>query len=197
MGAKDPRVDAYIAKAGGFAKPILTYLREIVHKGCPDVVETMKWSSPFFMHNGILCNMAAFKQHCTFGFWRGREVLEKRSEAMGQFGRITSLKDLPSEKALICYVKKAALLSESGVKLEKSPQRKPRVELATPPELKNALKKNKKAEETFKNFNPSHRREYIDWITEAKREETRAKRVEQTVEWLAEGKRRHWKYQNC
>jgi uncharacterized protein YdeI (YjbR/CyaY-like superfamily) len=197
MGAKDPRVDAYIAKAGDFAKPILSHLREIVHKGCPDVTETMKWSAPFFMHNGILCNMAAFKQHCTFGFWRGKEVLEKKAEAMGQFGRITSLKDLPNDKTLIGYVKKAALLSESGVKREPKPGTKPRAELPAPPELDMALKRNKKASETFKNFSPSHRREYIEWITDAKREETRTKRVEQTVQWLAEGKSRHWKYQNC
>jgi uncharacterized protein YdeI (YjbR/CyaY-like superfamily) len=155
----------------------------------------MKWSAPFFMHHGILCNLAAFKQHCTFGFWT-RDVMEKRGEAMGHFGRIESVKDLPSEKDLIDYIKKAARLNESGEK-PKQEKRKPRAELATLPDLATALKKNKKAAETFKNFSPSHRREYIEWITQAKREETRIKRVQQAIEWLAGGKSRHWKYENC
>jgi uncharacterized protein YdeI (YjbR/CyaY-like superfamily) len=196
MGPRDKRVDAYIAKSADFAKPILTYIREAVHKGCPEVVETIKWSMPFFMHHGILCNLAAFKQHCSFGFWRRDLVGEKKAEGMGQFGKIESVKDLPSQKALVEYVKKAARLNEAGDKPKKA-KPKPRAELATPPDLEMALKKNKKAAETFKNFTPSCRREYNEWITEAKREETRVKRVEQTIQWLAEGKSRNWKYQNC
>ena len=195
MGARDKRVDAYIAKAGDFAKPILTTIREAVHKACPDVAETMKWSAPFFMRNGILCNMAAFKQHCAFGFWN-RNVMEKRGEAMGHFGRLESLKDLPNQKALIDAIKKAARLNESAEKPKKL-KPKPRAELATPPDLEMALQKNKKACDTFKNFSPSCRREYNEWIIEAKREETRAKRVQQTIQWLTEGKPRNWKYMNC
>jgi uncharacterized protein YdeI (YjbR/CyaY-like superfamily) len=195
MGARDPRVDAYIAKSADFAKPILTHLRETIHKACPEVTETLKWSMPSFMHHGILCGFAAFKEHCTFGFWR-QELLEKKEGAMGHFGRIQSLKDLPSQKQLITYIKKAAQLNESG---EKPPRERsaPRPALPTPDDLKLALKKNKKAAETFENFSPSCRREYIEWITEAKREETRAKRLDQTIVWLAEGKQRNWKYQNC
>jgi len=113
MGARDQRVDAYIAKAGDFAKPILTALREAVHKACPDVAETMKWSAPFFMRNGILCNMAAFKKHCAFGFWN-RGVMEKRGQAMGHFGRLESIKDLPTQKVLIDAIKKAARFNESA-----------------------------------------------------------------------------------
>ena len=195
MGARDKRVDAYIAKAADFAKPILTHIREAVHKGCPEVTETIKWSMPFFMHHGILCNLAAFKEHCTFGFWN-RNVMEKRGDAMGQFGRIESLKDLPSQKALVDAIKKAARFNESAEKPKKA-KPKARAELATPPDLDAALKKNKKACDTFQNFSPSHRREYIEWVIEAKREETRVKRVEQTIQWLSEGKPRHWKYLNC
>jgi uncharacterized protein YdeI (YjbR/CyaY-like superfamily) len=200
MSTRDPRVDAYIQKQAEFARPILERLREAVHKGCPDVTETVKWSMPFFMRKAILCHMAAFKAHCSFGFWKGNLVVgksEKSEEGMGQFGRIESLKDLPSDKVLIGYVKKAVELDEAGVKRE--PKREPRAPIPTEPpaDLAAGLKKNKKARETFEKFRPSHKREYIEWITEAKREETRQKRLAQTLEWLTEGKSRHWKHQNC
>ena len=197
MGTRDPRVDAYIAKSADFAKPILTHIREIVHAACPDVEETMKWSMPFFDYHGPLCNMAAFKAHVGFGFWKGALVLGRGTaddeRAMGQFGRITSVKDLPPKKELTALIKKAAKLNEEGVKVEK--KKAPRAELPVPPELAAALAKNKKARANFEAFPPSHRRDYNEWIGEAKREETRAARVKQAIEWIAEGKSRNWKYE--
>ena len=200
MPTTDPRVDAYIAKSADFARPILENIRDVVHSACPEVEETMKWSFPHFMHNGMLCSMASFKQHCALGFWKGALIFgaERDREAMGQFGRITKLSDLPSRKELAGYVKKAMALNEEGAKVPKV--RKPglprrTVPTAPPPDLAAALKKNAKARATFEKFPPSHRREYIEWITEAKREETRARRLAQTIEWLAEGKARNWKYQ--
>ena len=199
MGTRDSRVDAYIANAPEFARPILEHLRKIVHNGCPDVSEAIKWGTPFFVREGLLCNMAAFKAHCSFNFWRGSRIIPKvnrRREAMGQFGRITSVKDLPSEKVLLGYVKEAARLDETGIKGEmKPPKPKPKPAAVAPGDLIALLKKNEKAAATFERFSPSRRREYIEWITEAKREETRQKRLEQTIAWLAEGKSRNWKYE--
>lgn len=201
MAKRDPRIDAYIAKSAAFAKPILIHLRKVVHDACPDVQETMKWSFPHFMHHGILCGMAAFKQHCAFGFWKGSQVVgkgdNKSDEAMGQFGRITSLDDLPTKKAMSVLIKKAMKRNESGEKAPAKVKKKPRPEAAVPDDLFLALRKNKKALATFDGFSPSHRREYIEWITEAKRPETRLSRLKTTMEWLADGKPRHWKYQNC
>jgi uncharacterized protein YdeI (YjbR/CyaY-like superfamily) len=176
-------------------------LRKLVHAGCPEVEETMKWSFPHFMHQGILCGMGAFKQHCTFGFWKRELVLGKNhgaaeEDSMGQFGRITALADLPPEKILLGYIRKAAALNEAGVK---SPARKPRAKkkLVVPAAFTAALKKNKTALATFENFSPSHKREYVEWITGAKREETRNSRLATAIAWLAEGKSRHWKYASC
>jgi uncharacterized protein YdeI (YjbR/CyaY-like superfamily) len=193
MVKKDPRVDAYIAKSADFAQPILRHLREIVHKGCPEVEETMKWSSPHFLYLGMLCGMAAFKSHCAFGFWKGKLIVPERPEAMGQFGRIASVSDLPKASVLLGYVREAARLNETGEKIPRKPRR-PKKALATPPDLAAALKKNAKARATFEGFSPSHKREYIEWITEAKTEETRKKRLDNAVEWMAEGKPRNWKY---
>ncbi|HEX4629660.1 MAG TPA: YdeI/OmpD-associated family protein [Chthoniobacterales bacterium] len=198
MATKDPRIDAYIANSAEFAKPILKHLRKVVHAGCPDVVETLKWSMPHFDHKGVMCGMAAFKQHCAFGFWKADLILDRGPTAeksgMGSFGAIRSLADLPSEKTLIGYVKKAAALNETGVKAPGRTQPKKRKPLPMPPDFTAALKKNAKAQKAFENFSPSHRREYIEWVTEAKREETRKERLAQSVKWLAEGKARHWKY---
>jgi uncharacterized protein YdeI (YjbR/CyaY-like superfamily) len=193
MGKKDPLVDAYIAKSAGFAKPILRHLREIVHKGCPEVEETMKWSFPHFMYKGMLCSMASFKNHCAFGFWKGKLIVPGKSDAMGQFGRITSLSDLPKDSVLLGYVREAARLNETGEKLPRK-SREPRKALPTPSDLVAALKENAKARRTFEGFSPSNRREYVEWITEAKTDETRKRRLDTTVEWMAEGKRRNWKY---
>jgi len=199
MPKKDPRIDAYIAKATDFAKPILTHLRKLVHAADPDVVETIKWNMPHFDHKGIVCGMAAFKAHCSFGFWKGM-ILGNRAaedEAMGQFGRIKSLADLPGDKVLLGYIKKAVQLNEAGVKKAAPPRSKVRKELVVPDYFTGALRKNKKALATFEGFSYSHKKEYVEWITEAKREETRANRVATALAWLAQGKARNWKYMNC
>src|ERR1700730_15914685 len=189
MVKKDTRIDAYIDKAAPFAKPILKRLRKVVHAGCPNVEETLKWSMPHFDYKGVMCGMAAFKEHCVFGFWKQKLIFPgdaaKMEEAMGHFGCIKSLDDLPSEKTLIGYVRKAAGLNEKGIKEpgRKKPQkRKP---LPVPECLIAALKKNAKAKATFENFSPSHQREYIEWLTEAKREETRRQRLKTTIQWLS------------
>jgi uncharacterized protein YdeI (YjbR/CyaY-like superfamily) len=198
MATKDSRIDAYIAKAAEFAKPILKHLRKIVHVGCPNVEETMKWSMPQFDYKGMMCGMAAFKQHCVFGFWKeslifnGNKAVEKK--AMGSFGCITSLADLPGEKTLIGYVKKAFALNEAGIKAPKRTQPKKREPIEVPDYFAAALKENARAGKTFEGFPPSHRREYLAWVTEAKREETRNQRLATSIEWLAEGKARNWKY---
>ncbi len=198
MGTRDPRIDAYIEKSAGFAQPILTHLREVVHAACPEVEETLKWGMPYFMHHGMLCGMASFKQHATFTFWKGALVVDGQEEtekAMGQFGRITSVKDLPPRKVLAGYVKKAAKLNEEGAGTPRATAKVATAEPEVPVELTAALRTNAKARATFESFSPSHRREYVQWIFEAKREETRARRVATAVEWLSEGKSRNWKYE--
>jgi uncharacterized protein YdeI (YjbR/CyaY-like superfamily) len=197
---RDPRVDAYIANSAEFARPILEHLRDVVHRACPQAEETLKWRMPTFIYHGMLCGMAAFKQHCTFGFWKHELVVGQEqagdAQAMGQFGRITQLADLPSRKLLASYIKKAMRLNEEGIKAPRAaPKRKPARRV--PDDLAAALKKNRKAAATFAAFSPSHQREYVEWITEAKREETRAKRLATAIQWIAEGKPRNWKYMNC
>ena len=197
--SRDPRIDAYIAKSAPFAQPILTHMREVVHAACPDVEETMKWSMPHFDYKGMMCGMAAFKAHCSLGFWKASLIpgLKPNSanggDAMGNLGCIRSLDDLPPKKVLAGYVKEAMRLNDEGITVAKAKKpTKPAAEV--PPELAAALAKNRKAKAVFDAFPPSHRREYIDWIVDAKRDETRAKRIAQTVEWVAEGKQRNWKY---
>lgn len=198
----DPRIDDYIKKSAPFAQPILQHLRSLVHKACPHVEETMKWSFPHFDYKGILCSMAAFKQHCSFGFWKGtvmkdsKELLNVVGDTnMAHFDRITSLKDLPSDKVLMSYIKEAVRLNEEGVKLPSKEKKPSKAEIPIPEELVSALKRNKKAKETFDQFSPSHKREYLEWITEAKSDATKEKRIDTMIEWLTEGKSRHWKYQ--
>jgi uncharacterized protein YdeI (YjbR/CyaY-like superfamily) len=196
VGKRDPRVDQYIAKSAGFAKPILTHIRKVVHEACPDVEETMKWSMPHFDYKGMMCGMAAFKEHCAFGFWKASLVLGDpgAGDGMGSFGRVTSIKDLPSVRQLTAYVKKAAQLNDDGVKVArgKSAPKKP---ITMPPVFAAALKMNKAAHKAFAAFSPSHQREYLEWITEAKTDATRTKRMATAVAWLAEGKSRNWKYE--
>ena len=198
MGTRDKRVDAYIEKSAEFARPILRHLRELVHDACPEVQEEMKWSFPHFTYKGMFASMAAFKEHCAFGFWKGEQVVgtdAKAKEAMGSFGRITALADLPAKKTLIAYLKKAKQLNDDGVKaVRRKTEKKP---LVVPAELTRALKTSKKARECYAGFSPSQQREYADWIAEAKTDATREKRLASTLEWLAEGKTRYWKYQNC
>lgn len=196
MGTRNPRVDAYIAKAAPFAQPILEHIRSVMHEACPDVEESLKWNMPHFMYHGMLGGMSAFKAHCAFGFWRGKLVIpEQNREAMGQFGCITSVKDLPSRRKFIAYVKKAMQLNEEGVRAPRATSAKPKKPLPVPPDLAQALGRSRKLGATFEGLAPGQRREYIEWITEAKKDETRARRIAQAVKWISEGKTRNWKYQ--
>jgi uncharacterized protein YdeI (YjbR/CyaY-like superfamily) len=204
MGTKNPQVDQYIAKSADFAQPILNHLRKIIHEGCPEVEEMIKWSFPAFMYKGMLCGVAAFKAHCTFGFWKGDLLFagdpaaqERAAQAMGHFGRLTNLSELPPKQVLLQYVKEAARLNDAGIKKPARTQPKEKKPLVVPDCLSAALRKNKQAQATFERFSYSHKKEYVEWITEAKREETRAKRLETTIAWLTEGKSRNWKYANC
>jgi len=201
MPKKDPRIDLYISKSADFAKPILIHIRELIHKVCPDVEETIKWGFPRFDYKGPLCDMAAFKHHCSFGFWKASLMKDKTlianaktESAMGHYGKITSLKDLPSNKKITANIKDAMTLNEDRVKLPSRKSITLKAEIKTSEFFLKALKKNKKAFAAFENFSPSHKREYVEWITEAKKEETRNRRMETAIEWMAEGKSRNWKY---
>ena len=201
MATTDPFVDGYIDKAQDFAKPILRHLRELVHNACPDVTETKKWSFPHFDYKGMMCSMAAFKEHCAFNFWKqpllDQNAFPAEKTAMGSFGRITSLKDLPSDKVMKKLIHDAMKLNDEGVKVAKAPASKEKKELVVPDILQKALKTDALAAETFNNFPYSCKKEYVQWIEEAKTDATREKRLATTLEWLAEGKRRNWKYENC
>ena len=201
MPSHDPRIDAYIGKSAEFARPILERLRAVVHEACPEVEETLKWSAPSFVHAGaILCGMAAFKQHVSFGFWKHALVMgdDVQRDGMGSFGKMASLKDLPPRRELVALVKKAMTLNEQGVKTPGVRKRStPKPPPVAPDDLAAALKENRQAAAAFKAFSPSHQREYVEWITQAKREETRQKRLAQAIEWLAQGKPRNWKYMGC
>jgi len=197
MGKRDPRVDAYIEKAADFAKPILIEIRARVHAACPDVEEDMKWSSPTFLYRGMLCGMAAFKEHAMFGFWKGPLVLGSRAEEAGSSGafrtRLVKVSDLGSKKAMAADIKKAMALNEAGVTLPRA-RRRPAKPAAVPDDLAAALQKNQKAQAAFEKFSPSHQREYAEWITQAKRAETRARRLQIAVQQISEGKPQNWKY---
>ena len=200
MANHDPRVDAYIAKSASFARPILEHLRALVHEACPTVDESLKWSMPFFSYKAApLCMMAAFKQHCSFGFWLSKEVTGGSDEdGMGQFGKLASLKDLPPDRQLSAHLKKAMALNEAGVK-----KARPKAAAKPAPTLPDDLaallaqKKHAAARKAWESFPPGAQREYVDWIAEAKTDATRQKRLATTLEWLAEGKRRNWKYEKC
>ena len=200
MGKRDKRVETYIANSAPFARPVLNHLREIVHQGCPDAEETIKWGMPFFEYKDeILCNMASFKKHCSFGFWKASilsdpdhilELVGKTS--MGSLGQLTDLSDLPPNRILIKYIKAAAKLNKEGVKVaQKSTAKK---ELEVPEYFAKAIARNKRALKTFNSFSNTNRKEYVEWVTGAKTEETRSKRLDTAIEWLAEGKIRNWKY---
>ena len=201
MGTQDPRVDDYIEKSAPFAQPILRHLREVVHAAAPGIEETLKWGIPHFMRDGIVCSMAAFKQHCVFGFWKHALVVkdggDRSGDAMGSFGRIESLSDLPSRKALAGYVREAVRLNEAGLKLPKATAPKHPKTHAMPEALRAGLAGNAKARAAFERLTPSQRYEYVEWIAEAKREDTRERRLAAALDWIAEGKTRHWKYQKC
>jgi len=200
MGTKDKRVDAYIAKSGDFAQPILKHLRQVVHKACPEAEETIKWGMPSFTYHGILCIMASFKAHCAFVIWKFERMPDKfkaltqiERTAMGHLGRITSKKDLPSDKLLTSLLKEAMKLNAAGVKSAPKPKAA-KEKLVVPDYMLAALRRNKKALVTFEAFSESHKREYVEWIIEAKTAATRERRLETTIEWLTEGKARNWKY---
>ncbi|MCI3938113.1 YdeI/OmpD-associated family protein [Chryseobacterium aahli] len=201
MEKYNPLVDEYIEKSQDFAKPILHYIREIVHEFCPDAEETIKWKFPTFMYKEkILCSMVSFKQYCSMGFWLHDEMqtiknLETDVEKTNMFslGKITKLEDLPSKPQLKKIILEAMELTDMGVKLKKAPPSSTAIEV--PEYFKNALTQNKKALEVFEKASPSFRKEYINWIVDAKTETTRNKRMEQALEWIVEGKGRNWKYE--
>ena len=194
MPPKDKRIDAYIAKAQPFAQPIMKKLRELVHKACPDVTETIKWGMPSFEYKGPMFGFASFKQHCVGGFWKAKLLVDKNNylgerknqggDAMGNLGRMTSIKELPPDKAIIDFIKQHMKLNDEGIKVEK--KIKPKKELVIPKELITALSKNKKSKTTFENFSESGKREYADWIADAKTDATRNKRLADAIAWMEE-----------
>lgn len=201
MEQYDSRVDAYIAKSADFARPILIHLRGLVHIASADLKETMKWSSPFFDHDGPVCQMAAFNKHCAFGFWKATlmddpyQILNQEPDTAGSLGRITSIADLPEDNILIQYIQQALALNTEGIKVPsriKTQQQKS--ELEVPPYLTEALDQSPGVKEQFEKFSPSQKKEYITWLEEAKTEGTRIKRLNTAIEWIGEGKPRHWKY---
>ncbi len=197
--SRDPRINAYIARKAPFARPILEHIRERVHAAVPDVEETLKWGAPAFTIGGkILLMMAAFKEHAALNFWRGQELRGGAAEAdaMGQFGKLTSLDDLPSDKELDALIIKAAELTATAPAPRK-PKHAPKPPPELQPEFAAALAAAPKAKAALDSFPPSAQRDYLEWIAEAKQPATRTKRIETAIEWLGEGKRRHWKYQNC
>ncbi|HTV83786.1 MAG TPA: YdeI/OmpD-associated family protein [Dyella sp.] len=195
MASRDPRVDAYIAKSADFARPILEHIRMVVHSACPEAEETIKWGFPHFDYRGaMMCSMAAFKQHCSFGFWQRKDVTGTQAEqGMGQFGKILSIKDLPGKRELTGYIRKAMALNDAGIKKPR-PASAPKPPPILPADFAALLNKRAAARKTYEAFSPSAQREYIDWITEAKTDATRQRRMDTALEWLAEGKQRNWKY---
>jgi uncharacterized protein YdeI (YjbR/CyaY-like superfamily) len=190
---RDPRIDTYIAKAAPFAKPIITQVRDVVHEACPEIVETLKWGHPSFDHHGIVCGVAAFKAHCVLSFWK--------AALLGDAGllrrEVKAVADLPGRRDFVRLVKQAAKLNEDGVKRSEEPRKSPSDTrtLDVPDVLTNALRKNKKAQATFEAFSYTNKKDYVEWITDAKSDDTRQARLEQAIEWMAEGKPRNWKYQ--
>jgi uncharacterized protein YdeI (YjbR/CyaY-like superfamily) len=202
MKSQDERIDLYIAKSADFAQPILNHLRKVIHSACPGVNETIKWGFPHFDYCGeILCSFASFKQHCSFGFWKASIMNDPYGllqtvgkTAMGHMGKLTNLSDLPTDKILKEYIKEAARLNKEGIKLPTKVKTASAKSLEVPPYFTAALKKNKKALQTFEAFSYSHKKEYVEWVIEAKTDATRDKRMATTIEWLSEGKNRHWKH---
>lgn len=198
MPVLDPRIDAYLAAAPAFAQPILARLRDDVHAACPGVVETIKWSRPhFLLDDKLLCGMSAFKAHCAFGFWEREGAAPGQAGAMGDYGRITTLADLPARAELRRQIRAAAALLQAGAPRASKPDRAPRAVLTMPEDFAAALAATPAARGHYEAFAPSKQRDYLEWVLEAKREDTRARRIAQAVEWLAEGKARHWKYEGC
>jgi len=203
MGTRTALLDAYVAQSPEYARPILVKIRDAFHAGCPELEEKIKWGHASFEYKGMLGGMAVFKKHVTFGFWKSRlmddfdKLFQRGPKSSPMGARVESLADLPAKNVLVAYVREAKRLNDEGIKepVRAKPKRSPDVDV--PPDLTAALKKNAKAKKAFEAFSPSHKREYVEWITEAKRDETRAKRLATTLEWLVEGKHRNWKYERC
>jgi uncharacterized protein YdeI (YjbR/CyaY-like superfamily) len=197
---RDDRVDAYIQRAAPFAQPILTHIRKMVHAACPDAIETVKWQHPQFEYKGPMMGMAAFKQYCVLGFWKSKLLVAQGlpvpdgENPMGYNDRLTSVRDLPSDRDLTKIIKAAMALNDAGIKVPR-PKTAPKPPVKPPAYFLAALKKSKKAHAAWAAFSPSHQREYVEWVTEAKTDETRERRLTQAVEWMAEGKSRNWKYE--
>jgi uncharacterized protein YdeI (YjbR/CyaY-like superfamily) len=195
MGKKDKAVDAYISKSADFAKPVLIHVRELMHKVCPDVEEKIRWGFPNFDYKDKpMTIMAAFKQHCTVGFWKS-SLIKGVEKKLGKNARIKSFKDLPSDKELSAFIKEAMKINEQGIKVPKKIKSADEKELIVPDYFLKVLSKNKKALQVFEKSSYSYKKEYIDWISQAKTEETRNRRIETALEWIAEGKGRNWKYE--
>jgi len=197
--SREPRIDAYIAKAQPFAQTILNHIRKRVHAAVPEAEEVMKWSAPAFVLDGkILIVMAAFKAHAALNFWRGQEIGDgsAKAGAMGQFGKLQSISDLPDDDELDALIREAAALSRTAPAPRKT-KHEPKAAPELHPDFALALAVAPKAKATLDGFPPSARRDYFEWISEAKQDATRQKRIANAIEWLNEGKRRHWKYENC
>ncbi len=205
MGAYNPKIDAYIEKSADFAKPVLNKIRELVHEVCPDVEEAWKWSFPCYLYKGeMFCQSAAFKSHCSFGFWKSTIMPDpygllsnEEGNGHGNFGKITSLSDLPSDAIIKEYMKAAMDLNDRGIKVAKAPKTEAKALPEVPETFAKMLAANSAAQQHFENFSPSKKREYLDWFYDAKSDATRQKRYDQAIEWIAEGKARNWKYENC
>jgi uncharacterized protein YdeI (YjbR/CyaY-like superfamily) len=203
MKDPNPEFDAYFERAPDFARPIMAKIRKAAHRACPDIREVMKWSRPHFEFEGLVAGMGANNRDVSFGFWKG-ELLHDGGGAFEKVGntaitaiKIEKLTDLPTQKLLVDLFKRAVDLNRSGTKPARKKKAAKRPPPKAPADLMAALKKNKKALKTYEGFSPSHKREYVEWITEAKRQATREKRLAQAVEWMAQGKPRNWKYMNC
>ena len=198
-GEESARVDAYIAESADFARPILQRIRKLFHEGCPEIEEQIKWGCPHFDYKGMVGGMAAFKEHVSFGFWKSRLMSDphqlfvtgpKASMCVIKAG---SPADLPPDRVFVQYVEEAVALNDADVKAPR-PAAKAKPPPQAPDDLTTALNKNAQARATFDAFSPSQKREYIAWIAEARRDDTRRKRLATAVEWIAQGKRRNWKY---
>lgn len=201
MGQYNERVDAYIAKSPDYAKPILLHIRELVHRTAPELEEIIKWGFPFFDYKGPVCQMAAFKKHCAFGFWKEKMLkdpkgylkLDGEVSSAGSFGPIMSISDLPPEGVIADFIRQAIAINEQGIKTEKKPST-PKPELTMPSDFQKMLDGNAEAKAFYEKFSPSSKREYLEWFTEAKTDATREKRLQTALEQIAEGKTKNWKY---
>lgn len=201
MTTTDPRIDAYIAKSAAFAQPVLTYLRQLIRETCPDVQETIKWGMPSFEYKGMMAGLASFKGHCAFYLWKGNIIPDPHGflstvggTGMGNFGKITSLGDLPTREIIVYYLQEAMRLNEEGIQVPKDKTKAAKKASETPQELLEALKQSPAAQLTYDNFPPGQKREYDEWIADAKTDATRQKRLKDAIQWMSEGKIRNWKY---